>query len=186
VIALVLKFNYEAFFRDLLDEVSKFADKMIDEMYEQSVSRFNTEKAKSDTQKFPAVISEKVVRAKIRYGAWAIMDSYGTGSLMDKDNPYLKDYVGGKTWNAVRTSNTIVGRPKGKYINIFGKEAESKGKLEGQSVEHIVKPRRPSNGIAYMERDYIRKNWTKVDDGLKQLIIKFMKTKAHKYFYNTK
>lgn len=192
MIAWVLKFNYEAFFRDLLNEVSAYADKTIDEMYAQS-TRNMREKAIQSVKKIPATISANIVKAQIYYGARAIMESYGTGSLMDKSNPYLKYYMGSDKWNPARTSHTIVGRRAGEYINIYGKKQVSKGNYAGQNIEKWVKGRRfkvrpikPTNGIAYMERDYIRKNWTKVDDGLKQLIIKFMKTKAHKYFYNTK
>lgn len=68
-------------------------------------------------------------------GAYAAMDNYGTGSLMDKNNPALNEYQNSGLWNPSRPDATIRGRPQGSYVNIFGEEDYSRGFREGQDLE---------------------------------------------------
>jgi hypothetical protein len=68
-------------------------------------------------------------------GAWAVMDNYGKGSLMDTTNPALDDYRNSELWNPARHGYEIVGRPEGWYTNIFGKLVYSKGRYEGRVLE---------------------------------------------------
>jgi hypothetical protein len=68
-------------------------------------------------------------------GAWAVMDNYGKGSLMDTTNPALDDYRNSELWNPARHGYEIVGRPEGWYTNIFGEQVYSKGGLEGKNIE---------------------------------------------------
>ncbi len=69
-------------------------------------------------------------------GAYAAMDNYGTGSMMDRSNPALQKYIGSELWNPQRFGYTVVGRPAGTYTNIFGEQVVSKGKLEGREIEY--------------------------------------------------
>lgn len=91
-------------------------------------------------------------------GPWVAMDEYGKGSLMDRANPNLEDYINSPYFNKERLAHdlAILGRPKGKYVNIFGKEVVSSGKLEGHDLELAAKegilprsflPRPPSRAL---------------------------------------
>ena len=67
-----------------------------------------------------------------------LADSYGTGSLMDIQNNVLyKEYRNSNLWNPARKDKKIVGRPEGKYIDIFGKEKYSSGYMEGTNLEYV-------------------------------------------------
>ncbi len=75
------------------------------------------------------------IAATIIGGAWAAMDNYGRGSLMDTANPALQQYRGSDLWNPARPDLAIRGRPKGAYKNIFGETRQSMGVLEGVNLE---------------------------------------------------
>lgn len=92
-----------------------------------------------------------VIVAGIVGGAYAAMDEYGTGSLMDRFNPGIKDYVNGPLWNPARGSDlTIRSRKRGTYTNIFGEKVESKSNVEGIDLEQLggkFEPQPPSHAI---------------------------------------
>ncbi len=62
-------------------------------------------------------------------GAWAILDTYGRGSLMDTSNPALGEYRNSEYWNPARQDLAIRSRPnKPGQINIFGESVNGLGK----------------------------------------------------------
>ncbi|OPX46398.1 hypothetical protein CLHUN_02140 [Ruminiclostridium hungatei] len=92
-----------------------------------------------------------VIIAGISGGAWAAMDEFGTGSLMDRFNPALKDYVGSSLWNPTRgTDLTIRSRKRGTYTNIFGEQVQSRSNVAGVDLEKLggkFEPQPPSHAI---------------------------------------
>lgn len=89
------------------------------------------------------------ITAGIVGGAWAAMDEYGTGSLMDSKNPALADYIGSSMWNPARLGKTIVSRPNAPgQVNIFGESVNGHGK-GGTDLEELglVEPTPPSHAI---------------------------------------
>lgn len=87
--------------------------------------------------------------AYLRANPAALADSYGTGSLMLESNPiFSKYYKKDKNWNPMRTGKTIVGRPRGSYINIFGEQVSTWGNAAGVKLEgYVVEPSPPSKAI---------------------------------------
>lgn len=89
-----------------------------------------------------------------------IADSYGTGSLMLDNIPGFQEYRNSKSWNSLRTGKTIVGRPVGKYTDIFGNpNRESKGGWAGQEIEgwtmrngNVIEPVSPSYALQDAEK----------------------------------
>ena len=68
-------------------------------------------------------------------GAWAAMDNYGRGSLMDTTNRALAAYRNSDLWNPARPDLVIRGRPRGTYRDIFGRTRTTSGALEGRNLE---------------------------------------------------
>ena len=190
---LILKLDYDKCFNALVEKLVILADKLIDEMYEES-TRLMTDGEKATVDKETANYIEGRIRGQIIYGALAIMKSYGTGSEMDKSNPYLQAYMNSPKWNPLRSKTTmiIVGRSAeggNTYENIFDKPGEKSGyttgKYAGVDLEKKIKPKTPTNTIAYMEQDYIRGTKTKVDTEITRVLKEFFENDFSKYLYNT-
>ena len=89
----------------------------------------------------------------------ALIDAYGTGSLMNiTDNPGFKEYWNNKgdgkgQRNPLRHGSQIVGRKEGHYIDLFGRPRHTKGTFAGKPMEGIkfhgftIEPIPPSNSI---------------------------------------
>lgn len=90
-----------------------------------------------------------VISAEISGGPWAAMDEFGTGSLMQRDNPYLERYKNSNMWNPARKDYVIRTRPNspGQY-DIFGNPVNGRGD-GGVDLEtlKVVKPQPPSKAI---------------------------------------
>lgn len=181
---LILKLDYDKCFNALVKKLVILADKLIDEMYEES-TRLMTDGEKATVDKETANYIEGRIRGQIIYGALAIMKSFGTGSQMDMSNPYLQAYMNSSLWNPLRTTTAIVGRGAGEYINILGEPAYSTGKRAGQNIEATVKPKTPTNTIKKMEQNYIRGTKTKVDTEITRVLKEFFENDFKKYLYNT-
>ena len=101
-------------------------------------------------------------------GAWATMDVFGKGSLMDRDNPALEDYKNSPMWNPYRTDdNAIRSRARGPYINIFGETVVSTSNVGGINLEEKdddrFKPMPPSHALQraadWMRIQRVRQIW---------------------------
>lgn len=91
-----------------------------------------------------------VIVASIAGGAWAVMDEWGTGSLMDSGNPALDDYKNSSLWNPSRTDTTIRSRPNSPgQIDIFGNPVNGRGKggFNLEQLGGIYSPTPPSHAI---------------------------------------
>lgn len=91
-----------------------------------------------------------VIRRMVVGRADAIMDSYGTGSLMDKANPALEQYMDSVLFNDLRGVNPglpIMGREAGEYTDIYGERRVSSGRMAGRNLERNLNPMEPSGAF---------------------------------------
>lgn len=160
---MALKFNYDK----LLEDFSKYLKEEIQwalqaweaEVYSHMRNDFG-KLPKYLLKQGPAEVKAHVIRRKTTLIAYleanpaALADAYGTGSLMNiTDNPLFKEYRNSNLWNPARTGKTIVGRPAGNYVDIFGRIRKSSGAFEGKPMEgkkfhgSKIEPMPPSNSI---------------------------------------
>lgn len=185
---LVLRFNYEKFYEDLLQSIADGAN--------EAMQRFLTDaksglKAK-DQELEPAAIDaekQKIVSTCVFY-AQSILESYGRGRQMDKSNEYLSEYFGNVSlgWNPLRTDERIVGRKEGSYTNFLGETAYSKGDKAGVvTSRNVGKVVQPSYSIQNAEK---KLQQGVSDNGYVMRILRshteqFLKSfNASNYFYN--
>jgi len=90
-----------------------------------------------------------LISVSIVGGAWAAMDEFGTGSLMDTSNPALSAYKNSPAWNPARQDNKIRSRPNQPgQVDIFGNPVNGKGKggFDLEAAGEVV-PTPPSHAI---------------------------------------
>ena len=107
------------------------------ELLEETRSHMNTSSGMQDITAEEIEEIADVLIARIRGGAWAVMDCFGRGSLLDVNNPALDSYRNSDLWNPARQGLEIVGRPAGRYKNIFGETVYSSGAFEGINIEGV-------------------------------------------------
>lgn len=164
-----LKFNTALLFHDYYHAMSQCLDRLLDRYYREVESALRTDAGKNALRKERLNEDEKLMLwGRVIGGAWAVMDSYGTGSLADTSNPALGDYMGGDIWNPERPrvpGAPITGRPAGEYTNIFGEQATSSGRLAGANLERPpgspIKPRSPSFAFQNAEKWFEAENMAK-------------------------
>lgn len=179
-----LHLDYTSISNDFLIEISKCADMLLDEYYNEIQFQMKSQSGRNDLDAKSLDDGEKkILKRMVIGGAWAIMDSYGTGSLMDKSNPFLAGYMGSKLWNDMRTGYAIAGRPRGQYTNIFGEQAASSGKLAGFDIEDKIPPRAPSKAFQQAEKWFSKGN--RINKRLSESINNFfaqVRNNPSKYF----
>lgn len=100
-----------------------------------------------------AVVEKEITRISnsiivyLRANTYVLADSYGTGSLMLSNNPGFQNYIKNTSYNSMnksgsfnplRTGKAIMGRPRGFYIDVFGKRHETSGAFAGKNIEGMV------------------------------------------------
>ncbi len=101
-------------------------------------SHMLTSEGRQDLTSEEIALVGEFIMANVVGGAWAAMDEWGSGSLLDESNPALNDYKNSALWNPLRRDNRIVGRGKGSYTNIFGEQQTSSGNMAGLDLEYLA------------------------------------------------
>lgn len=130
-----LRFNSAACIDGLYKKICDTADLLIEEYEAEIKQGMYTTDGVSSVNIGLAQNDKHLLHREVVGGAWAIIDSFGTGSKMDKNNPFYSEYKQSSYYNPARYGDTIVGRPKGEYINIFGEVEYSSGKNVGKNLE---------------------------------------------------
>lgn len=104
-----------------------------------------------------------VITAQVFFYADAVMESFGTGSLMDMSNPALKGYMNSDYWNQLRSKSNpaIVTRNPGEtYTDIYGGQRVGGAARGGINLEKsgnpMYKPKKPKYSIQRMEDWYFK------------------------------
>ena len=144
----MLKFDYNAAFAGLRESLKLTADLLIEEYYNEIQFGMSTPEGRDSLNIGLSKDDKETLHREVVGGAWAILDSYGYGSKLDPNNPFLADYKGSSLYNPARYGgNRIVGRPKGDYQTMFGTTETSSGKNAGKDLEHIYPAKAPSKAF---------------------------------------
>jgi hypothetical protein len=141
-------------YRDFLREIQRCLAQSTEEWAEEMRAYMNTEKGRDGIEADLTAFGESlgIIDLPIHMTRWAIMDNYGTGSEMDRENPALDEYVGSDKWNPARApipGAPITGRPAGEYVAFTGEHRFTSGRNAGRNLEHLegFAPMEPS--LAY-------------------------------------
>lgn len=199
--ALSLKFDSARLYADLVKHLMQVMDSINQQFFREATSALSLEgKSDSDIEKSvlanePDFISSegnKFIVARCKFYAEAIMDSFGMGSKADtSEDSYWEDYRATANqspayFNPLRTGTEIVGRPRGSYIDIYGKKHSTWGNMAGQSLEEIYKDKikSPSYSIQRAEDWYMKDGYLKRTEGrIEEEILQFLQQNAKNYFY---
>ena len=134
---------YQALQKHMVDTIKMMQKAYLNEI----ASHMRTPEGSRDLTESDVEVLAGAISAQIIGGPWATMDQWGRGSLMDKSNPALADYINSQYWNPTRHDLAIRGRPEGTYTDIFGRTRRSTGKMEGKYLEHVFEPQPPSHAF---------------------------------------
>ncbi len=138
-----LHFNSARAIEGFKEKMKSTANDLLNEYYAEIHNQMRTTSGRGGLEKLTE-IEENIIKCRVIGNARSIMDSYGTGSAMDKDNPYLDEYMNSELWNDLRSGYAIVGRSQGQYKNIYGATDYSTGSMAGSDVESITGVQQPS------------------------------------------
>jgi len=131
-----LKFDTEKLKKEILSVLQIELETALNQWEEEVKKNLRSDKFKSNATVSHQIMKEgKSILAYLKANAYTLADTYGTGSLMSDDNPWLAEYKAGDYWNDQRKGKEIVGRKEGHYTDIFGNEHYSQGKLAGDPLE---------------------------------------------------
>ena len=120
-----------------------------EELLLQSQQGMLTPEGKASLRDEEIVDIANIMVARIAGGAWAAMDEWGTGSMMENvTNPAFDAYRNSKAWNPARHDTKIRSRPDTPgQVDIFGNPVKGRGK-GGIDLERLgYDPQPPSHAM---------------------------------------
>lgn len=146
---MAIHYNTGAAIKDFGKHLTKMLLTIQHELLADAKATTLTPEGRNDLYADSVKVVAGMVTAQITGGAWAVMDEWGTGSYMDRNNPHLDEYRRSPMWNPARKVPQIVSRPDAPgQIDIFGKPVRGKGK-GGVDLEKagVVEPQAPSHAV---------------------------------------
>lgn len=181
-----LYFDSESASKYFTSEMVKTCQDIIDSFRREATSgleNFNDTKIE-----IPKEVKGFIV-SKVFFYADAVMESYGTGSLMDRENPFLQQYISSSNFNRFRDRKNlyIAARKRGEpYTNIYGEKKTGKGNNPGFNLERTgiekYQPKQPKYTIQRAEDWYI-KDSRLINQQIDQSIKKFVKNIGRFFVY---
>lgn len=191
-------FESEQMATGLLQALISETDNCVKVFIDEVKQSLNKGKEAIDSDKAQLVIEDGVhkITASAKFYADAILESYGLGSLADTGaNSYWDEYTKSRYFNKLRTSTTIVGRPRGSYVDPWGKQHSTWGGMAGKNIEGMefedkngnlvrIEPKAPTYAIQNAEKWIIGKTDTWIERRLITAATKWIMENASRFFHN--
>lgn len=169
-----ITFNYSLLMVNLRRELTKALVVLQKELLDEARQGMKTPEGAKDLDAETIKDVAGVISALVIGGPWAIIDEFGTGSLMDTSNPFLDEYRNSALWNPARPDNVIRGRPAGTQPTMFG-ERTFEGNAPGVDLERLARagviseeylPQPPSKALRTAARWMANGRFQKVIKGI--------------------
>lgn len=200
-------FDGDSAYKLLHDRLIVAMDDLMQQFYKQATSGLSGD-AKADSEREAAVDTNETeytnfgsaagaarfISAKCYFYAQAVMESFGTGSLADTGpDSYWNEYRASGMFNPSRLDKTIVGRPAGSYVDIYGERRSTSGKYEGVNLEGktflnsnfeltSISPISPKRSIQTAEAWVIKNGETMVERRIQLEVEQFFTRDIRKFF----
>ncbi len=181
---LTLEFDEKALYLDLVELMVKAINLM-------SVHLLNIFKSEVQTKMKYAGIhafwmyaveqgTDTIVSYVGNYHWEAFLTNYGTGSLMDLDNPWLEEYKASGYYNSERDNygGAVLSRPKGEYkipnfpVGIGDKTRRGGGQVNSDGSPKNLEQEFGTNGVAFQKfKPEYPQNW--LENGMDKFGIMF-------------
>lgn len=163
----MLKFDKQGLANELLKNLEIELKDATNAWKNEALSKMRGIKFAHETEGIKAEVDKEIIKKSngiivyLKANAVALADSYGVGSLMTSDNPGLQKYMNSNRWNPARHGKSIVGRPRGSYVDAFGRQRSSSGSMEGKPLEnrgyvtdtdYYISPSNPSYALQMAEK----------------------------------
>jgi len=132
-----MRFNTQGFIRDITLAFKTEVREVLVRLYAEIVKNSPTPEIASSVTMHVEDLGKGIIGQAFPDHWTAIMHEWGSGSLIDPNNPDLAEYKSSEYWNPARPDHYIRGRPAGSYVGIDDKTHYSRGTREGQILEDM-------------------------------------------------
>lgn len=132
-----MRFDTEGFIRDITLAFKAEVREVLVRLYAEIVKNSPTSEIVSSVIMEVEDLGKEIIARAFPNHWTAIMHEWGSGSLLDPNNPDLAEYKASEYWNPARSDHYIRGRPKGYYKGIDDQIHYSGGAQEGEVLEGI-------------------------------------------------
>lgn len=136
-VGYIVKFDHVTALTDFKRELTFAIKQLQEELLNEARQGMQTPEGAGDLSEGVIEVIGTLIMASIVGGGYALIDEWGSGSLMDTGNPALEEYRNSELWNPKRYDTAIRGRPAGTFPTMFG-EQTFLGRAPGVNLEKLA------------------------------------------------
>lgn len=136
----MIRFDSKAAYKDLSDAFAEEMGRLVGLVLAQAQANVTDAEVRESLKAFLDMTLPGFFEGVVLSDSWkAWLEEWGKGSMMDRNNPDLFDYIMSDMWNPARKNDLAIrGRPRGPYRGIDGQTHFSSGAAEGRNLEAMA------------------------------------------------